>query len=297
MFLVVFMYALFALTFPLAKLAMGLVDSPFFFLSVRMLLAGCGMTLASNYLYPQPAALSRSDWALLFASGFFAIFVAFGCEFWALQYVTSIKVNIFYSLSPFMTTIFAYLLDRESLSAKKILGLVIGFVGMIPLSWDFAGSQVSVLPTSVYDLGLLISVASAAFAWLIIKRLMNRGFPLLFINGGMTLIGGLLCLGVYLLSAGFAIPAVASWSTLFVYMSGLILISNVIGYTLYGSLLRRYSPTFLSFAGFMCPLFGLGYSYLFMNESVTALHFVSLACVFAGLLLFYWDENRKNSQL
>jgi len=293
MFLVVLMYALFALTFPIAKLAMGLISSPLFFLSLRMIFAGCGMTLASNYLYPQRVALSRSDWGLLVASGFFAIFVAFGCEFWALQYVTSIKVNIFYSLSPFMTAVFAYLLDSERLSGKKMLGLLIGFVGMIPLSWDFAGGQSGVLPTSVYDLGLLVSVASAAFAWLIIKRLMNRGFPLLFINGGMTLIGGMLCLGVYLASSGPVIPAIASWSTLLVYMSGLILISNVIGYTMYGSLLRQYSPTFLSFSGFMCPLFGLGYSYLFMQEPVLLLHFVSLACVFAGLLLFYWDERPK----
>ena len=120
MFLVVLMYALFALTFPLAKLAMGLISSPLFFLSLRMLPAGCGMTLASHYLYPQRASLSKSDWLLLIAAGFFAIFVAFGCEFWAIQYVTSIKVSIFYSLSPFMTAIFAYLIDREGLSFKKM---------------------------------------------------------------------------------------------------------------------------------------------------------------------------------
>ena len=295
MVLVVLMYALFALTFPLAKLAMGLISSPLFFLSVRMLLAGSGMLLASMYLYPQRAELSRSDWALLGAAGFFAIFVAFGCEFWALQYVTSIKVNIFYSLSPFMTAIFAYALDRESLSYKKLLGLFIGFVGMIPLSWDLVTAQGTILPTSVYDLGLLVSVASAAFAWLIIKRLMNRGFPLLFINGGMTLIGGILCLASYIISGGLVLPVVISWSALLAYMSALILISNVVGYTLYGSLLRHYSPTFLSFSGFMCPLFGLAYGYFFMHEPASLLHLTSLACVFTGLLLFYWDEQASRN--
>lgn len=295
MFLVVLMYALFALTFPLAKLAMGLISSPLFFLSLRMLLAGCGMTLASFYVYPHRAELSLSDWALLFASGFFAIFVAFGCEFWAIQYVSSIKVNIFYSLSPFMTAFFAYFLEQERLSVKKILGLGAGFFGMLPLSWDFAEAQNVLLPTSVYDLGLLGSVASAAFAWLIIKRLMNRGFPLLFINGGMTLIGGMLCLVAYVTSSGLSVPAVISWPLLIVYMSGLVLISNVIGYTMYGSLLRRYSPTFLSFSGFMCPLFGLAYGYFFMHEPVSAPHILSLVCVFAGLVLFYTDERVQKS--
>ena len=40
-----------------------------------------------------------------------------------------------------------------------------------------------------------------------------------------------------------------------VYSFALVIIANIIGYNLYGYLLSRYSATFLSFAGFMTPLF------------------------------------------
>ncbi len=290
MFLVVLMYALFAATFPLAKLAMNLISSPLFFLSMRMLLAGAGMTFASLATTKERISPTWEDAKKIALSGFFAIFIAFGFEFWAIQFVSSIKVNIFYSLSPFMTALFAYLISREALSSKKMVGLVIGFCGMIPLSWDLSAGVGSFLPSSVYDLALLISVASAAFAWLLIKKLLQRGLPMLFINGTMTLVGGVLCAAAYLVTSQGVLPVVASWPLLLGYMGALILISNVIGYTMYGTLLHRYSPTFLSFSGFMCPLFGLLYGYLFMHEPVSAVHIISLACVFVGLSVFYWDE-------
>jgi drug/metabolite transporter (DMT)-like permease len=295
MILVVVMYAAFAATFSLAKIAMGYVASPLFFIALRMCVAGVGMTTAALAFNQTGPEITRKDVRDIFLAGFFAIFVAFGAEFWSLQYVSSIKVNIFYSLSPFMTALLAYSFGAEQISWRKLLGLSIGFLGMLPLALPAVNTaSTNVLPTNVYDLALLVSVGSAAYAWFIIKRLMVRGYPLLLINGLMTLIGGAMCAlahGVisYTSQATF-IPNVSSWSAMLMCMSALILISNVFGYTMYGFLLRRYSMTFLSFSGFMCPLFGLMYSYFFMNEPLSWMYALALACVFAGLSLFYWDE-------
>ena len=283
------------LTFPLAKLAMHYVDSPLFFLTIRMLLAGSGMLLTSFFITSKRFLMSFKDFLLLCAAGFFGVFLAFGCEFWALQFVSSIKVNLFYSLSPFMTALLSYIFYQENLSLKKIAGLFVGFMGMIPLSLGGSSSFTSYLPTSVYDLGLLISVASAAYAWFLIKELMNKGIPMLFINGGMTFLGGCMCLFTHALTAnGTFIPLVTSWNMMLSCMVGLIIISNVIGYTMYGYLLNSYSLTLLSFTGFLCPLFGLMYSYLFMGEPFSWGYVVSLVCVFVGLMLFYFDEQSDN---
>jgi drug/metabolite transporter (DMT)-like permease len=296
MFLIVLMYSLFAATFPLAKLAMNSVDSPLFFLSLRMLLAGSGMMLASFFLISKRYLITAKDFVLLFAAGFFGVFVAFGCEFWALQFVSSIKVNIFYSLSPFMTALLAYLLHKERLSYRKMAGLCIGFLGMLPLSFDSNVLFSSCLPTTAYDLGLLISVAAAAYAWFVIKKLLNRGIPMLVINGGMTFLGGCMCLFTYALTAGgIVMPLVTSWNMMLVCMVGLIVISNVIGYTMYGYLLHSYSLTLLSFTGFLCPLFGLLYGYLFMGEAFSWAYVIALVCVFIGLMLFYFDEQSDES--
>lgn len=292
MFLVILMYAAFAATFPFAKLAVAQTTSPMFFLALRMLCAGLGMTLYSLWAHKERPAITRSDIIDFVSAGFFAIFIAFGFEFWALQYVTSVKVNIFYSLSPFVTALLAYLTKQEHISIRKALGLLIGFTGMLPLSSHLEGglSFKNIIPTSPYDGALLISVTSAAYAWFIIKRLMQRGYPLVFVNGVMTLAGGVMCALAHLcLNSGDLAPVV-SWPNLLLYMGLLILISNVFGYTMYGFLLRRYSLTFLSFSGFMCPLFGLVYGYFLMGEPFSMVYVLSLTCVFAGLALFYWDE-------
>ena len=71
------------------------------------------------------------------------------------------------------------------------------------------------------------------------------------------------------------------------YSIALIIIANIICYNLYGYLLSRYSATFLSFAGFMTPLFAAGLGWLFLNEQVTWHFFATIFMVIFGLYLFH----------
>ena len=74
---------------------------------------------------------------------------------------------------------------------------------------------------------------------------------------------------------------------LMIYSLSLILIANIICYNLYGYLLSRYSPTFLSFAGFMTPLFAAFLGWLFLGEQVTWHFFATIGFVILGLYLFH----------
>ncbi len=73
-------------------------------------------------------------------------------------------------------------------------------------------------------------------------------------------------------------------------LAAVILISNLVCHNLYGYLLRKYTATFLSFAGFMGPLFAAFYGWLLMNEAITWHFYISSVIVFFGLFLFYQDE-------
>jgi drug/metabolite transporter (DMT)-like permease len=73
----------------------------------------------------------------------------------------------------------------------------------------------------------------------------------------------------------------------------MIIIANIIFYNLYGYLLHFYSATWLSFVGFITPLFAALYGWLFLNETIGWAYFISIFIVFWGLYLFYQDELKK----
>ena len=83
----------------------------------------------------------------------------------------------------------------------------------------------------------------------------------------------------------------ATWLTI------LIVLSNVLCHNMYGHLLKKYTATFLAFAGFMGPLFTALYGWAFLHEVITWHFYLSSVIVFFGLLLFYKDEISQQAKM
>jgi drug/metabolite transporter (DMT)-like permease len=66
---------------------------------------------------------------------------------------------------------------------------------------------------------------------------------------------------------------------------------------MYASLLKKYTATFMSFAGFIAPLFTALYGWAFLGEIITWHFYASSAIVFVGLFLFYKDELNKDENV
>jgi drug/metabolite transporter (DMT)-like permease len=305
MILVILLYLLFASTFTLGKAALSYV-SPFLFIGMRMIFGGSLLLGYYRFIARQKVAIKKSDWSLFARIITFHIFCAYTLEFWALEYVTSAKACLLYNLSPFVTALLSYILFAEKLSLRQLCGLAIGFLGFVPillsqglpelLSWHFGF-------VSIYELALIGSVVSSAYGWIIMKELIHKGYAFVMINGiGMTG-GGILALLLSFYKEGMPmmkqVPVFSqtlvmrygnvgeSMIMLGVYSLALILIANIICYNLYGYLLSRYSPTFLSFAGFMTPLFAALLGWLFLGEQVTWHFFATIGLVVLGLYLFH----------
>jgi drug/metabolite transporter (DMT)-like permease len=67
---------------------------------------------------------------------------------------------------------------------------------------------------------------------------------------------------------------------------------TAVAYNLYSKLLKRYSATFVAFASFLEPAFGLLYAAIFLGQPISTLSFVSLMALGLGLYLFYQEELR-----
>lgn len=305
MILVIMMYALFASTFTLGKAALAYVP-PFLFIGMRMILGGSLLLIYHRYIKKQKIILHPADYRLFLCIILFHIFFAYTLEFWALEYVTSAKACLLYNLSPFITAIFSYFLFTERLSYRQICGLIVGFLGFLPIliaqtPLEKIGLHVSFL--SIYEIALIISVASSAYGWMMVKHLIHRQYPLLLINGVSMTGGGILALILSYITEGFlgvkevttVVPQLVDLFGVtgerFIMLSGyclaLVIIANIIGYNLYGYLLTRYSATFLSFAGFMTPLFAALLGWIFLGEHVTWHFFATISMVILGLYLFH----------
>ena len=305
MVLVIVLYLLFASTFTLGKAALAYV-SPFLFIGMRMILGGSLLLGYYRFGTKQKIAIHKDDYPLFVHIILFHIFCAYTLEFWALEYVTSAKACLLYNLSPFITAIFYYFFCAERLTYRQICGLIVGFVGFLPIlvaqtPLEKIGWHLGFL--SVYEIALIASVTSSAYGWMVVKNLINRKYPLILINGISMTGGGILALILSCITEGLphikevavATPGLVglfgtSGEQLIMlggYCMALVIIANIIGYNLYGYLLSRYSATFLSFAGFMTPLFAALLGWIFLNEQVTWHFFATMVLVVFGLYLFH----------
>lgn len=295
MLLVVLLYAVLASTFTIAKTALAYAK-PFFLIGFRMTLAGL---LLLGYLYffkREKFYLQKKDWLLFAKVSLFHIYFAFILEFWALQYISSSKTNLIYSATPFIAAILSYFLLKERLGLQKFLGMLIGVLGLIPIfltQTDIRESGMQLFSMSLPEVVLLFAVVSAAYAWFVVKQLMDKGYSLLMINGVAMLVGGILSFFTSIAFEGVSTSPVFDFWPFLIWTLLLILVANIIVYNFYGWLLTKYSITFVISAGFLCPIFGAFYGWFFLNEQITWHYFVSLVCVMVGLFLFYRKEIKK----
>jgi len=305
MILVILLYFLFASTFTLGKAALSYV-TPFLFIGMRMIVGGIVLLLYYRFFLNKRLMIQKKDYHLFIRIIIFHIFCAYALEYWALDYVHSAKACLLYNLSPFITALLSYALYDQRLSYQQISGLIIGFLAFIPIliaqtPQELNGWHLSFI--SGYELALIASVISSAYGWLIMKNLINKGYSFIMVNGiGMTG-GGLLALILSFSKEGLPLlknvaifsPTLArhygtfgeSIIMLCVYSLALIIIANIICYNLYGYLLNRYSPTFLSFAGFLTPLFAALLGWICLSEPVTWHFFLTIGLVIIGLYLFH----------
>jgi drug/metabolite transporter (DMT)-like permease len=291
MFFVILLYALLALTFILAKKALAF-SAPCFLIGFRMILAGIFLVGYCFVKDRKHVNIHPHDRWLFFKTALFHVYFAFVLEFWSLQYLTALKTNIIYSATPFIAALLGYFLVNDRLSLRKIAGIVIGLLGLMPvvlIASTGAELSMEIFRISLPEMVLFGAVTSCTYAWFLVKQLMDKGYHLGFINGVAMFTGGCLSLLTSFVVEGFT-PQVLNWPLFLFWVLALIFVANLIVYNLYGWLLRSYSLTFITLAGFLCPSFGVLYEWLFMDGRVTWHYGVSIIVVALGLFVFYRDE-------
>ena len=295
MSLVILLYACFASVFVLAKDGLEYAQ-PLFLVGSRMLMAsGLLFTfLVIRREYKVRAA--KGYLGKLFLLGAFNIYLTNALEFWGLQYLTSAKTCFIYSLSPFISAFLSYFILSETLTPKKWLGFAIGIIGFIPILMGQGGGEEAsghIGFLSWAEIAVMGAACSTCYGWVIMRELVaEKECCPIVANAWSMFFGGALALGHSLLVENWSPIPVTETAPFLRTAILMIVLSNLVGYNLYGSLLKKYTATFLSFCGFMTPFFTAIMGWWFLGETVSLSFLLSAAIVLVGLLLFYVEELR-----
>lgn len=293
MILVIVLYALIASAYTLGKMLLFFLP-PLLLTGVRMLIAGSLLLVFYYFFTKDKIKLSGYDYLMLSGLSVIHIFIPYATEFVALQSIVPSHVALIYNLSPFFTAFFSYIFFKEKMTNLKWVGFGLGFSGIIYLIKPNLFCMSEGIFDTAYVL-LFVSVISASLGWILVRYFVKtRSMPIILINGVAMFLAGLQSLVV---SNFTETSIVQHWPHLqfsFWFLLGLvILLSNFIFYNFYGYLLKKYTATFLSFAGFVTPLFTALYDWVLLDIPVHFDFVITIVIVGCGIYLFYKEELKQ----
>ena len=192
--------------------------------------------------------------------------------------ITASFAAILTATVPFFATLFGMLWLRERLSVVRVIGLILGVVGVgIMVGWSPLPVTAATMISIAAMLGSSASYAGAG----VYARLRLSNVPAHTLALGQQL-GALvwLALPVTFLTPREMPPREAIGAVL-----ALGVFSTAVAYLLYFRLLERIGPTRTSTVTFLLPVFGVLLGALFLGEPVTAGMVAGFAIVAIGVTL------------
>lgn len=250
--------------YSLFQISQGNFQTQILFAGSRFFLAGLltvliGSVTGGRLLVPHRTSFKRIGILSLFQT--ILQYIPF---YIGLAHTTGVKSAILVGTNVFLSILIACLFFRqEKLTARKLLGSVIGFSGVVLVNLNGAG-----LSMDFHFLGegmIIICSLSNAIAAALIKQYSQKDDPVM-LNGYQFILGG-----AFLMMCGFVSGGrITHWTI----PGGMVLLYlaflSAAAYSLW-SILLRYNPVSrVTVFGFMNPVFGVLLSAAILGESQQA---------------------------
>lgn len=290
---VILLYALFALCYPLCKIAFHYIN-PIFFTGICFFLAGI-MHLSYRVITDKSKLIIKKEHLIPLALLIICnIYLTNTLGQWGLAYLTAAKTCFIYNLCPFFSAIISYFWLAETMTTKKWVGFFIGFIGFIPFfaeKSDLENVTGKFFLLSWPEIAVILAAISTVIGWISMRKLILLNFDCVSANGWSMFIGGILMIASSLsVTQNWSAFLVTDWSGAWPFILSITLISYVIAYNIYAGLLSRYTATFVTMVGLSSPLFTAIFGWLLLGEQVGWTFVVSMVMVSIGIFLFYQEE-------
>ena len=264
--------------FAVVKVGLG-YSPPVLFAGLRTLLGGLSMVAFAALWGGSPNL--RRDWPVFLLLAFFNVVVFISLQTYAVLYLPSGSAAVLIYLQPILVGLLAYFILGEALSTAKVLGLLLGFAGIVAVSSGGLSGATGSLP----PLGIAFGAASAlswALGTVFFKKYEGR-VSTLWAVAAMFLVGG-----VVLTSLGLAVEPWGgiSWKPAFVAS---LLYSSLVGtslaWVIFFALVRAGEASRVAAFIFAVPVTAVVIGAVFLDESLTYSLLVGATMVVSGIYL------------
>jgi drug/metabolite transporter (DMT)-like permease len=261
---------------------------PFLAAGIRFFLA---FTFLSVFAFTQKLQFPRDLKSHLFFFWFGLVNFTGGYAFvyWGQQYIDSGLASVLFSVMPFYVLILSiWMLPDELINFKKIIGVSIGFIGVVTIFWDrinFSDQQ----PGAIYGMiALILGPWFASFGTIAAKRIGKSMHPTVLVTLPMFYAAVSFLLISFLLEKN-ARP-IFDFNAIFslIYLS---LFGTSIAFVLYFWMLKHSSAVIMSMITFINPPMALFWGWLIFDEYISILLLIGMILILTGI--FIVRKNRK----
>lgn len=196
--------------------------------------------------------------------------------FWGGQFLSSTLTSMINTVTPFFMAIFAYVLIKDKMTKHKLLGLFLGFIGiLIILSGD---SEIYV--SSYWGAGaIVLQAALYAFAATYSKKYRVGIKPMQVVTVQLLTAGLELSILAMVFERNKPIVFCPASIASIIYLS---IFGGAIAFLIYYYLLTKIDVTKLSYVSFFTPIIAAIEGVLFLKEPVTFKMMLGLALTLVG---------------
>ena len=222
-------------------------------------------------------------------SGILAIFIPGWAFIYALKYISSGLQSIFISTIPLFTVFWVLLFYKdEKITRLKIISVILGFFGLVILFLSGSTGLLNEGNLIIGGLFALLGVQGLALSNITNKKHLQY-IPSKAYLLTQWIVGSVISLILFFwLDGKFEPITIFETSKLL----GLVFI-DIFNYSLFLYTIKRLSATFTTLVDYVVPIVGILVGYIFLNEIVDGVFFVTLILIFISLYLAVKDETRN----
>lgn len=286
--------ALWGSAFPFVKIGykmLGIstqaIQSQILFAGIRFTLAGI-MTIIIGSCFSRRILIPKSSsWYKILNLSLFQTIIQYVFFYIGLSHTSGVKASIVQGMNVFVALLVASIIfHQEKLTSTKILGCIIGFIGVIIINLNSNGFSTDIKLTG--EGFIFFSTVAYAVSSVILKQYAKKENTFI-LSGYQFIIGGIAMMIVGLLMGG----RIENYSGKSLGILFYLAFVSAVAYSLWGILLKHNPISKIAVYGFMTPVFGVLLSALLLDENqfIGYKCFISLILVSTGIFIVNYNKD------